>query len=92
MAEIVKADGALVLAKEVVADEAGLRRLRRRHGSDALATIKRVLVRAMCDGMGIGSITSWGYFNGPIDDDRRAAEMQRLGLRPGDCFGNWRAA
>ena len=82
ISEIKQADGAKVLSPAVLKDRVGLERLLARD-ANAVAVIRRKLIRAMINGQPIGSIRSWSYF----EDERAANEFEQLGLPPGDHFG-----
>ena len=86
ISEIKQADGSKVLSPAVLKDHAGLERLLARD-ANVVTVIRRILTRAMIDGLLVGSIRSWSYFEGPIEDERAANEFEQLGLPPGDHFG-----
>jgi hypothetical protein len=95
LAELIQADGARVLARKLRNNPGGLNKLLKKYGAEALDTIKEILLRAMIDGGRIGKVKSWSCFEGPLKQAHCAAEMEALGLKPGDLFcahGAWGAS
>jgi hypothetical protein len=92
LASLKQADGARLLAPRLYREPKGLEALLRKYGPDAISVIKGCLTRAMIDGTEIGKVHRWSYFTGPLEDERHAAELAALGMKPGDCLGLHRAA
>lgn len=77
-----------VVAPFVWRDRAGLKDLVEVHGAPAvIETVKSKLTDAIIDGRRRGSIRSWRYFFGAIEDHAMRCELMRRGERPGDVFG-----
>lgn len=82
-----------VVASAAWRDRAGLRELVSMHGGCAVVEIvKSRLIDAMIDGRRRGSIRSWRYFIGALEDHATRCDLMRRGERPGDVFGAHRRA
>lgn len=80
------ADGAKTLSRKLRGDDRGLARFLYEHGAHAIETMADVLRRHMIEGRGVGSVTSWGYFEPAVADEKHRRQLGTLGIRPGDVF------
>ncbi|WP_020085698.1 hypothetical protein [Hyphomicrobium zavarzinii] len=82
-----------VVASPVWRDRGGIKHLVDVHGASAVIEIvKSRLIDAMIDGRRRGSIRSWRYFIGALEDHATRCDLMRRGERPGDVLGAHRRA
>ena len=82
-----EADLAGVLADNMLT-QASLKRfywLEREFGFETLDIVARKLVACVMNDTSPGSVRSWGYFRGHLEDEQRRQVMEEEGLKPGDC-------